>query len=158
MFNIAKVCIYNENFLLHSYDSSDTTTEKLFKYASSSHKKSKKEKKHKKTSKSEKSHRKHKKSKKRHHKHSESSVSEDTGDKRRSGALNEKFTEIMHRVTKDVNPRPDQQANGGRFSITRTNLQTDPGSLVEEITKTIQNNIYPTMEVASSGSESEMYV
>ncbi|XP_014097443.2 serine/threonine-protein kinase PRP4 homolog [Bactrocera oleae] len=139
-----------------SYDSSDSTTEKRFKYASGSHKKSKKEKKHKKTSKSEKSHRKHKKSKKRHHKHSESSVSEDTGDKHRSGALNEKFTEIMHKVTKDVNPRNDQQANGGRFSITKTNLQTDPGSLVEEITKTIQNNIYPTMEVASSGSESEI--
>ncbi|CAD7004151.1 unnamed protein product [Ceratitis capitata] len=140
-----------------SIDSSESMDEKLFKYTSSSQKKSKKEKKHKKSGKSEKSHKKHKKSKKRHHKHSESSISEDAGNQRRSGALNEKFTEIMYKVTKDVTSvNRSDQSNGGRFGITKTHIQTDPGSLVEEITKTIQNNILPTMEVASSGSESEV--
>ncbi|XP_054732143.1 serine/threonine-protein kinase PRP4 homolog [Anastrepha obliqua] len=143
----------------NSYDSNESTEEKRFKHSLSSHKKAKKQKTHKKSTKSEKSHRKHKKSKKRHHKHSESSVSEDTGDKRRSGALNEKFTEIMHlHVSKDATPliSCNQTSNGGRFTITKSNVQTDPCSLVEEITKTIKNNILPTMEVASSGSESEV--
>ncbi|XP_053956813.1 serine/threonine-protein kinase PRP4 homolog [Anastrepha ludens] len=143
----------------NSYDSNESTEEKRFKHSLSSHKKAKKQKTHKKSTKSEKSHRRHKKSKKRHHKHSESSVSEDTGDKRRSGALNEKFTEIMHlHVSKDVTTlnSGNQTSNGGRFTITKSNVQTDPCSLVEEITKTIKNNILPTMEVASSGSESEV--
>ncbi|XP_054732288.1 serine/threonine-protein kinase PRP4 homolog [Anastrepha obliqua] len=143
----------------NSYDSNESTEEKRFKHSLSSHKKAKKQKTHKKSTKSEKSHRKHKKSKKRHHKHSESSVSEDTGDKRRSGALNEKFTEIMHlHVSKDATTliSGNQTSNGGRFTITKSNVQTDPCSLVEEITKTIKNNILPTMEVASSGSESEV--
>jgi len=46
--------------------------------------------------------------------------------------------------------------NGADFRIIKPNMQTDPCSLVEEITKTIQNKVMPVLEVASSGSESEV--
>ncbi|KAH8302553.1 hypothetical protein KR044_008135, partial [Drosophila immigrans] len=132
-----------------SYDSSDNSeTEER---RSAKHKKAKKHKKHKKSSTSEnKVHKKHKKSKKRHHRQSESSNASDKQQPQRnsssqSQSLSSKFTELM-------------QKNGGDFRIIKPNIQTDPCSLVEEITKTIQNKVMtvPVLEVASSGSESEV--
>ncbi|XP_067648548.1 serine/threonine-protein kinase PRP4 homolog [Eurosta solidaginis] len=142
----------------NSFNTSESSEEKRLKTSSSSHKKSKKHKKHKKSFKGDRSHKKHKKSKKRTHKQSESSMSEDVGEKRHSCGLNTKFTEIMQKVINEpiIIHRDDQLANGSRFVITKPNMQTDPFSLVQEITKTIQNNIMPTMEVVSSGSESEV--
>ncbi|XP_075147453.1 pre-mRNA processing factor 4 kinase isoform X2 [Haematobia irritans] len=129
----------------NGYDSNDGPEEKRPKHSSSSqHKKSKKHKKHKKSNKSDKSHKKHKKSSKKRSRR-QSGSSDSTGsekemivEKKKTGVLNEKFTEIMEKVKKDV-----------------PNLPTDPCSLVKEITKTIQNKVLPTMEVASSGTESE---
>ncbi|XP_061395100.1 serine/threonine-protein kinase PRP4 homolog [Musca vetustissima] len=81
-------------------------------------------------------------------------------EKKKTGALNEKFTEIMEKVKKDTNSalRVEHDTKTNKFLITKPNLPTDPCSLVEEITKTIQNKVLPTMEVASSGSESEVPV
>ncbi|XP_059218097.1 serine/threonine-protein kinase PRP4 homolog [Stomoxys calcitrans] len=148
----------------NGYDSNDGPEEKRSKHSSSSHhKKSKKHKKHKKSNKGDKSHKKHKKSsKKRSRRRSGSSDSssekEVAGEKRKSGALNEKFTEIMEKVKKDVNStlRVEHDTKTNKFVITKPNLPTDPCSLVEEITKTIQNKVLPTMEIASSGSESDI--
>lgn len=141
-------------FFSTSYDSSDNS-EAEERHAK--HKKSKKHKKHKKTSTSEKVHKKHKKSKKRHHRQSESSNASDKQQLLRnnivSQGLSSKFTELMQasreRGTK-LTP------NGADFRIIKPN--TDPCSLVEEITKTIQNKVLPVLEVATSGSESEVYV
>lgn len=132
---------------------SESADDKLSKHA----KKAKKHKKHKKSSKSEckeKSHKKHKKSKK--HKH-DSSLSDEEVSIKQSGVMNNKFTEIMEKVSKDKTSiiRVEQHSNGSKFTITKPNMNTDPFSLVEEITKTIQNKVLPTLEVASSGSESE---
>lgn len=144
-----------------SYDSNnESPEEQRSKHA----KKSKKYKKHKKTDKlekSSKSHKKHKKSRKRHRRQSDDDDSDsDNGDpkKSRSGVLSNKFTEIMQKASKDKNTvlKVEQQSNGNKFCITKPNIQTDPSSLVEEITKTIQNKVIPSMEVASSGSESEV--
>lgn len=150
-----------------SYDSTndDGPEEKRSKHSSGSHhKKSKKHKKHKKSNKSEKTHKKHKKSsKKRSRRHSGSSTDSESEreaivEKKKTGALNEKFTEIMEKVKKDTNSalRVEHDAKTNKILITKPNLPTDPCSLVEEITKTIQNKVLPTMEVASSGSESEV--
>ncbi|XP_034106918.1 glutamic acid-rich protein isoform X2 [Drosophila albomicans] len=130
-----------------SYDSSDNSEAE--ERRSAKHKKSKKHKKHKKSSSADnKVHKKHKKSKKRHRHHSESSNASDNKQRNSSSqsqSLSSKFTEIM-------------QKNGGDFRIIKPNMQTDPCSLVEEITKTIQNKVMtvPVLEVASSGSESEV--
>ncbi|KAH8365645.1 hypothetical protein KR093_003097, partial [Drosophila rubida] len=137
-------------FFGSSYDSSDNS-ETEERRSSTKHKKAKKHKKHKKTSSADnKVHKKHKKSKKRHHRHSESSNASEKQQQRNSSShtqsLSSKFTEIM-------------QKNGGDFRIIKPNMQTDPCSLVEEITKTIQNKVMtvmPVLEVASSGSESEV--
>lgn len=155
---------------LTSYDSKneDGPEEKRSKHHSSisshHHKKSKKHKKHKKSNRTEKSHKKHKKSSKKRSRRRSSSSSDSASDKevvvekRKSGALNEKFTEIMEKVKKDVNStlRVEHDTRTNKFVITKPNLSTDPCSLVEEITKTIQNKVLPTMEVASSGSESDV--
>ncbi|XP_016982029.1 serine/threonine-protein kinase PRP4 homolog isoform X2 [Drosophila rhopaloa] len=119
-------------------------------------KKTKKHKKHKKSSasKGEKdrhAHKKHKKAKKRPHRPSESSNDSDApeNDKvklARSSGLSGKFTEIMQKASR----------NGADFRIGKHLLPTDPSSLVEEITKTIQNKVLPVLEVASSGSESDV--
>uniref|UniRef100_T1PK18 Serine/threonine-protein kinase PRP4 homolog n=1 Tax=Musca domestica TaxID=7370 RepID=T1PK18_MUSDO len=151
----------------NGYDSTndDGPEEKRSKHSSGSHhKKSKKHKKHKKSNKSEKTHKKHKKSsKKRSRRHSGSSTDSESEreaivEKKKTGALNEKFTEIMEKVKKDTNSalRVEHDAKTNKILITKPNLPTDPCSLVEEITKTIQNKVLPTMEVASSGSESEV--
>ncbi|XP_017841813.2 LOW QUALITY PROTEIN: serine/threonine-protein kinase PRP4 homolog [Drosophila busckii] len=128
-----------------SYDSSDNseTEERRAKL-----KKPKKHKKHKRSSssKSDKVHKKHKKSKKRH-RHSESSNASEK--QRRSSGLSSKFTEIMQMASRE---RSSIMVANGRVS----NVQTDPCSLVQEITKTIQNKVIPVLEVASSGSESEV--
>ncbi|KAI8130981.1 Serine/threonine-protein kinase PRP4 like protein [Lucilia cuprina] len=153
----------------NSYDSNneDGPEEKRSKHSTGSHhKKSKKHKKHKKSNKSDKSHKKHKKSKKRHRHHSHSSsdsASEDesiTVEKRKSGAINDKFTEIMKKANKDKNCalRVEHDVKTNKFLITKPNIQTDPCSLVEEITKTIQTKVLPVMEVVSSGSESDVPV
>ncbi|XP_017057934.1 serine/threonine-protein kinase PRP4 homolog [Drosophila ficusphila] len=119
------------------------------------HKKAKKHKKHKKSlSKGEKDrhvHKKQKKSKKRSHRPSESSNDSDAPGNAKTKlaknvGLSSKFTEIMQRASR----------NGADFRITKPLLPTDPSSLVEEITKTIQNKVLPVLEVASSGSESEV--
>lgn len=52
--------------------------------------------------------------------------------------------------------RVEHDVIANKFVITKPNIQTDPSSLVEEITKTIQTKVLPTMEVVSSGSESEV--
>lgn len=139
----------------------DGLEEKRTKHSSSSHhKKSKKHKKHKKSNKSDKSNKKYKKSKKRHRHHSHSTSETGSGgeDKRKCGAINEKFTEIMKKANKDKNCalRVDHDVKTNTFLITKPNIQTDPCSLVEEITKTIQTKVLPVMEVVSSGSESEV--
>ncbi|KAM7362549.1 pre-mRNA processing factor 4 kinase isoform 1-T1 [Cochliomyia hominivorax] len=149
----------------NSYDSTNDVgpEEKRSKHSSGSHhKKSKKHKKHKKSNKSDKSHKKHKKSKKRHRHHSHSSETgsddESMMEKRKSGAINEKFTEIMKKANKDKNCalRVEHDVKTNKFLITKPNIQTDPCSLVDEITKTIQTKVLPVMEVVSSGSESEV--
>ncbi|SPP86939.1 serine/threonine-protein kinase prp4 isoform X1 [Drosophila guanche] len=118
-------------------------------------KKQKKHKKHKKStsSKSDKDkhiHKKHKKSKKRHHRHSESSHDSDahsSAKQQKSYGLSDKFSEIMQKASR----------NGTEFCISSSKLlQTDPCSLVEEITKTIQNKVLPVLEVGSSSSESDV--
>lgn len=153
-------------YIICSYDSNyyDGAEENHSKSSSGTHqKKAKKHKKHKKSNKTDKSHKKHKKSKKRRRHHSRSpsgtdSEDESTLEKRKSGAINEKFTEIMMKANKDKNcallVEHDVKAN--KFMITKPNIQTDPCSLVEEITKTIQTKVLPVMEVVSSGSESEV--
>lgn len=45
--------------------------------------------------------------------------------------------------------------NGADLRIIKSKLQTDPCSLVEEITKTIQNKVLPVV-VTSSSSDSEV--
>lgn len=150
---------------LFSNDSSDESVgEKRLKTSGSvdKHKRSKKHKKHKKSGKGEKSHKKHKKSKRRH----KSNVSESEDDdhrkssaSRRSGAggINEKFTEIMQKASRDRSSLLKvEHSNGNKFSIRKPNIQTDASSLVEEITKTIQNKVIPAMEIVSSGTESEV--
>ncbi|XP_034658400.1 serine/threonine-protein kinase prp4 isoform X2 [Drosophila subobscura] len=118
-------------------------------------KKQKKHKKHKKftSSKSDKDkhiHKKHKKSKKRHHRHSESSHDSDehsSAKQQKSYGLSDKFSEIMQKASR----------NGTELCISSSKLlQTDPCSLVEEITKTIQNKVLPVLEVGSSSSESDV--
>ncbi|XP_065371849.1 serine/threonine-protein kinase PRP4 homolog [Calliphora vicina] len=152
----------------NSYDSNndDGPEEKRSKQSTGSHhKKSKKHKKHKKSNKSDKSHKKHKKTKKRHRHHSNSSSElgsgdESTAEKKKSGAINEKFTEIMKKANKDKNCglRVEHDVKINKFLITKPNIHTDPCSLAEEITKTIQTKVVPVMEVVSSGSESEVPV
>lgn len=136
-----------------SYDSSNSESEER----RTKHKKPKKHKKHKKSSssKSEKekhAHKKHKKAKKRLHRQSESSESEApetaTVKQPRNASLSSKFTEIMEKASR----------NGSDLRLAKQNLPTDPCSLVEEITKTIQNKVLPVLEVASSGSESDVPV
>ncbi|KAH8297836.1 hypothetical protein KR054_011283, partial [Drosophila jambulina] len=140
-----------------SYDSSNSESEDR----RAKHKKPKKHKKHKKSSslgKSEKerhAHKKHKKAKKRLHRQSESSNDSDTPEAKAktklpksSAGLSSKFTEIMQKASR----------NGADFRISKSLLPTDPCSLVEEITKTIQNKVLPVLEVASSGSESDVPV
>lgn len=142
-----------------SYDSSDNSGAEERR---TKHKKSKKHKKHKKTSssasKSDKVHKKHKKSKKSHHRHSESSNASEKPQQRTSSigqSLSNKFTEIMQASRERSTILAP---NGADFRIIKPNMQTDPCSLVEEITKTIQNKVMPVLEVASSGSESEVAV
>ncbi|XP_017066313.1 serine/threonine-protein kinase PRP4 homolog [Drosophila eugracilis] len=136
-----------------SYDSSDNSaSEKRL----SKHKKAKKHKKHKKssTNKNEKdrhAHKKHRKAKKRPHRASESSNDSDPQKNvkekmSKNSGLSNKFTEIMQKASR----------NGPDFRIGKPLLPTDPNSLVEEITKTIQNKVLPVLEVASSGSESDV--
>ncbi|KAH8345779.1 hypothetical protein KR067_004003, partial [Drosophila pandora] len=136
-----------------SYDSSNSESEER----RTKHKKPKKHKKHKKSSssKSEKekhAHKKHKKAKKRLHRQSESSESEApetaTVKQPRNASLSSKFTEIMEKASR----------NGSDLRLAKQKLPTDPCSLVEEITKTIQNKVLPVLEVASSGSESDVPV
>ncbi|KAL9896988.1 pre-mRNA processing factor 4 kinase isoform 1-T5 [Glossina fuscipes fuscipes] len=140
--------------------SNDETPNKRRKYAvTSRHKKSKKHKKHKKSSKNDCSHKKHKKTK-RSHRHSTCSSFVDTDathPKKRSGALNDKFTEIMAKVKNDNSSALNLEHNAktNKFHTSKPNIQTEPCSLVEEITKTIQNKILPIMEVVSSSSESD---
>ncbi|KAH8378671.1 hypothetical protein KR009_000645, partial [Drosophila setifemur] len=125
------------------------------------HKKPKKHKKHKKSlsgkgdkEKEKHAHKKHKKAKKRIHRQSESSDSaapppENASKAKlpRSSTLSSKFTEIMQKSNR----------NGSDFRLNQhQKLSTDPCSLVEEITKTIQNKVLPVLEVASSGSESDV--
>ncbi|XP_016957237.1 serine/threonine-protein kinase PRP4 homolog [Drosophila biarmipes] len=120
------------------------------------HKKAKKHKKHKKSSsgKGEKdrhTHKKHKKAKKRAHRASESSFDSDAMENAKAklaknSGLSSKFTEIMQKASR----------NGADFRIVKPLMPTDPSSLVEEITKTIQNKVLPVLEVASSGSESDV--
>ncbi|XP_055843574.1 serine/threonine-protein kinase PRP4 homolog [Episyrphus balteatus] len=147
----------------NSNDSSDESVEeKRFKASSASaekHKRNKKHKKHKKSGKSDKSHKKHKKTKKRHK--STGSDSDDGHRKssasRRSGCINEKFTEIMQKASRDRSSLLKvEHSNGNKFSIRKPIMQTDASSLVEEITKTIQNKVIPAMEIVSSGTESEV--
>ncbi|EDV95652.1 GH15661 [Drosophila grimshawi] len=147
-----------------SYDSSDNSEEEE-EERRAKHKKSKRHKKHKKSTSSSKSdnkvHKKHKKSKKRSHRPSESSNASDKQQMRNSsstttgggGGLSSKFTEIMQASRERSAIRAP---NGADFRIIKPNIQTDPCSLVEEITKTIQNKVLPVLEVASSGSESEV--
>ncbi|GBO99340.1 hypothetical protein EVAR_67085_1 [Eumeta japonica] len=165
-----RLCAYGINVYTHifdpcSYDSNnyDEPEEKRIKSTGSHHKKAKKHKKHKKSNKTDKSHKKHKKSKKRrhHHSHSQSesdSDNESTVEKRKSGAINEKFTEIMKKANKEKDSalRVEHDMKTNKFLITKPNIQTDPCSLVDEITKTIQTKVLPVMEVVSSGSESEV--
>ncbi|XP_020801722.1 serine/threonine-protein kinase PRP4 homolog isoform X1 [Drosophila serrata] len=137
-----------------SYDSSNSES------ARAKHKKPKKHKKHKKSSSSVKSekerhvHKKHKKAKKRLHRQSESSNDSDVPEAKvktklpKTSGLSNKFTEIMQKASR----------NGADFRISKSLLPTDPCSLVEEITKTIQNKVLPVLEVASSGSESDVPV
>ncbi|KAH8252200.1 hypothetical protein KR026_012071, partial [Drosophila bipectinata] len=141
------------SFSPNSYDSSNSESEER----RTKHKKPKKHKKHKKSSssKSEKEkhpHKKHKKAKKRLHRQSESSDSEApeiaTIKQPRNASLSSKFTEIMEKASR----------NGADLRLAKQKLPTDPCSLVEEITKTIQNKVLPVLEVASSGSESDVYV
>ncbi|XP_068142246.1 serine/threonine-protein kinase PRP4 homolog [Drosophila tropicalis] len=128
-----------------SYDSSELseTEEQQRRSLSIKHKKSKKHKKHKKSSSSRDkdkdksshhSHKKHKKSKKRQHSDSETEHRNDENGKRH----------LMESMQK-----PSRNGNSSKT--------TDPGSLVDEITKTIQNKIQPNavLEVASSGSDNE---
>ncbi|XP_017862419.1 PREDICTED: serine/threonine-protein kinase PRP4 homolog [Drosophila arizonae] len=135
-----------------SYDSSDNS-EAEERHAK--HKKSKKHKKHKKSSSSEKVHKKHKKSKKRHQRHSESSNASEKQQLIRNNAvaqgLSSKFTELMQ-ASRERSSK--LTPNGADFRIVKPN--TDPCSLVEEITKTIQNKVRPVLEVATSGSESDV--
>lgn len=151
----------------NSNDSSDdSVAEKRIKSSSSAekHRRSKKHKKHKKSGKSDKSHKKHKKTKKRH-KSTGSTQSDGDGSHRKSssttrrstGGINEKFTEIMQKASRDRSSllKVDHHSNGNRFSIRKPVMQTDASSLVEEITKTIKNKVIPAMEIVSSGSESE---
>ncbi|XP_017010775.2 serine/threonine-protein kinase PRP4 homolog [Drosophila takahashii] len=140
-----------------SYDSSNNSESEERR---AKHKKAKKHKKHKKSStgKAEKdrhaAHKKHKKAKKRPHRASESSNDSDAPAENakaklaKNSGLSSKFTEIMQKASR----------NGGGlgdFRITKPLMATDPSSLVEEITKTIQNKVLPVLEVASSGSESD---
>ncbi|XP_017028832.1 serine/threonine-protein kinase PRP4 homolog isoform X2 [Drosophila kikkawai] len=139
-----------------SYDSSNSESEER----RAKHKKPKKHKKHKKSSSSGKSekerhaHKKSKKAKKRLHRQSESSNDSDAPESKaksklpKSSGLSSKFTEIMQKASR----------NGADFRISKSLLPTDPCSLVEEITKTIQNKVLPVLEVASSGSESDVPV
>ncbi|KAI8039366.1 serine/threonine-protein kinase PRP4 homolog isoform X2 [Drosophila gunungcola] len=120
------------------------------------HKKAKKHKKQKKSfsgndEKDRHIHKKHKKAKKRPHRRSESSNDSDAPENAKaklpkSSGLSSKFTEIMQKASR----------NGADFRIGKPLLPTDPSSLVEEITKTIQNKVLPVLEVASSGSESDI--
>lgn len=153
------MCVYIlscDFFAQSSYDSSDNsgTEERRAK-----HKKPKKHKKHKKTSsasKSDKVHKKHKKSKKSHHRHSESSNASEKHQQRTSSggqSLSNKFTELMQASRERSTILAP---NGADFRIIKPNMQTDPCSLVEEITKTIQNKVVPVLEVATSGSDSEV--
>uniref|UniRef100_A0A1A9W886 Uncharacterized protein n=1 Tax=Glossina brevipalpis TaxID=37001 RepID=A0A1A9W886_9MUSC len=141
-------------------ETNDEPQNKRRKYAiTSHHKKSKKHKKHKKSNKNDCSHKKHKKAK-RSHRHSSCASFIDTDtthSKRRSGALNDKFTEIMAKVKNDNGSALllDHNVKVTKFHTTKPNIQTDPCSLVEEITKTIQNKMLPIMEVVSSSSESD---
>nr|NP_001286884.1 Pre-mRNA processing factor 4 kinase, isoform C [Drosophila melanogaster]AHN57909.1 Pre-mRNA processing factor 4 kinase, isoform C [Drosophila melanogaster] len=136
-----------------SYDSSNNseTEERRAK-----HKKAKKHKKHKKSStgKTEKDrhvHKKQKKAKKRPHRTSESTNESDAPENAKlklsqNCGLSSKFTEIMQKASR----------NGADFRVGKPLLPTDPSSLVEEITKTIQNKMLPVLEVASSSSESDV--
>nr|XP_016933950.1 serine/threonine-protein kinase PRP4 homolog [Drosophila suzukii] len=136
-----------------SYDSSNDSESEEHR---AKHKKAKKHKKHKKSSsgKGEKdrhAHKKHKKAKKRPHRASESSNDSDAMENAKAklaknSGLSSKFTEIMQKASR----------NGADFRIAKPMLPTDPSSLVEEITKTIQNKVLPVLEVASSGSESDV--
>ncbi|XP_037722504.1 serine/threonine-protein kinase PRP4 homolog [Drosophila subpulchrella] len=136
-----------------SYDSSNDSESEERR---AKHKKAKKHKKHKKSSsgKGEKdrhAHKKHKKAKKRPHRASESSNDSDAMENAKAklaknSGLSSKFTEIMQKASR----------NGADFRIAKPLLPTDPCSLVEEITKTIQNKVLPVLEVASSGSESDV--
>lgn len=137
----------------NSYDSSNNseTEERRAK-----HKKAKKHKKHKKSStgKTEKDrhvHKKQKKAKKRPHRTSESTNESDAPENAKlklsqNCGLSSKFTEIMQKASR----------NGADFRVGKPLLPTDPSSLVEEITKTIQNKMLPVLEVASSSSESDV--
>lgn len=126
----------------------------------------KKHKKHKKSNKSERSHKKHKKSSsssKKRHRHTSGSESSSESDaameKKKTGALNEKFTEIMLKAKREASNsalRIEHDVKTNKLLITKPFSQTDPTSLVDEITKTIQTKVLPTMEVVSSGSESEV--
>jgi len=137
----------------NSYDSSNDSESEEHR---AKHKKAKKHKKHKKSSsgKGEKdrhAHKKHKKAKKRPHRASESSNDSDAMENAKAklaknSGLSSKFTEIMQKASR----------NGADFRIAKPMLPTDPSSLVEEITKTIQNKVLPVLEVASSGSESDV--
>ncbi|XP_022221766.2 serine/threonine-protein kinase prp4 [Drosophila obscura] len=117
-------------------------------------KKQKKHKKHKKStsSKSDRDkhvHKRQKKSKKRHHRHSDSPHDSDGTTEHPSAKQQksyDKFSEIMQKTSR----------NGVEFCISSSKLQTDPCSLVEEITKTIQNKVLPVLEVGSSSSESDV--
>ena len=134
--------------------------------SSSSHKKPKKHKKHKKSNKSEKQHKKHKKTKKRHRRQSEDGSDAAAVEAEKRGVatttLNTKFTETMQKASRTSVATTgllqiEAHSNGNRISIIKPDLQTDPNSLVEEITRTIQNNsALRTMQVVSSESEAEV--
>lgn len=155
---------------VRSYDSSeDSADDKHPKHDSlDKKKKHKKHKKHKKSTKLDrtakpKKHKKHK----RKHKLSEASTSGGSSDvqevKRdsvsRKTGLNEKFTEIMQKVGKDTTSIVTiDKSNGHAFAVKRANIPTDPSSLVEEITRTLNSKAIPSMEIVSSESDSEEVV
>lgn len=151
--------------------------------SSSKKKKHKKHKKHKKSSRSEREagvdgggsdlkSKKHKKHKRKHKSSVGSGDSSDTGrnssrrgnngaggvSSRKSGGLSEKFTDIMEKVGKNADSVViiEKTSNGHTIAMKKPNIPTDPSSLVEEITRTLNAKAIPSMEIVSSESESDV--
>ncbi|KAL5292360.1 PRPF4B family protein [Megaselia abdita] len=146
-----------------SLSSAEEPEEKRKRSSTDHKKKHKKHKKHKKSSKSDKkdkekthkSHKKQKKSKRKHRRSESDSSSED--EQKTSHRLDEKFTEIMQ-------SKNAENGHGNHILPTRANsigktIQPS-NTLIAELTKTIKISSaqvpLPTMEIASSGTDSEV--